>query len=227
MRVLAVGNSHVGALLAGWQKVSARFPQFELAFVGSHSKELRSAVVEDGRIARVHFSKGGDSLGLADYDAFVVVADLAPARVVFTGILERRYSAQVTRAAIEDHVAASLGMDIVRRLIRPNSQAPVFMLSRPERQSNQRKTSAANYEEGRACLADELARHDIVYLAQARRTLDADFVPRPEYYSNAVNLGGRTASRQEVASVGHLNAEGGREAVLDLLTCIERRLTMA
>ena len=227
MRVLAVGNSHVGALLAGWQKVSAQFPQFELAFAGSHSKEMRNAAIKDGRIADVHFSKGGESLGLADYDAFVVVADLAPARVVYTGILERGYSAQVTRAAIEDHVAASLGMDIVRRLVRPNSQAPVFMLSRPERQSNQRKTSAANYEEGRARLADELARHGIVHLAQARSTLDADFVPRPEYYSNAVNLGGKPASRQEIASVGHLNAEGGREAILDLLACIERRLRTA
>jgi len=227
MRVLAVGNSHVGALLAGWQKVSAQFPQFELAFAGSHSKEMRNAAIKVGRIADVHFSKGGESLGLADYDAFVVVADLAPARVVYTGILERGYSAQVTRAAIEDHVAASLGMDIVRRLVRPNSQAPVFMLSRPERQSNQRKTSAANYEEGRARLADELARHGIVYLAQARSTLDADFVPRPEYYSNAVNLGGKPASRQEIASVGHLNAEGGREAILDLLACIERRLRTA
>lgn len=83
MRVCFAGDSHVGALRAGWNLVQGEYPNVTATFFGAPSEGVNYLAVEDGKLvpktpqAKRYFeitSGGQTSMAPGDYDRIVIVS---------------------------------------------------------------------------------------------------------------------------------------------------------
>lgn len=218
MRILVLGSSHIGALARGWKNIQDKYPGYNFDFIGSAGQKFRKAKINKGSIASVPFSTGGGRDLLSKFDAFIVVADFPPLRTTYMRQLElTQYSHQVRQAVLFETYRASISYFALKQLIRPLSDAPVYILSTPEKRDLPLVFTETEYHKTLKSVETIIQSDNVFYVPQPRKTLDDNLKPRDKFYTDAVNIHGQIANHQMKSSLGHLNRLGGEIILSEII----------
>jgi hypothetical protein len=224
MKILVIGNSHVGAIRKGCEFVTNKVKEIELGFIASHSDNLLKAKILDGVIVKAHHYFGSSDLKVNEYDAFVVLGTLPPIRTIFNRLLSSSYSEQLIDTALHDIFEKTIDKHIVENLIRPHSDRPIILLSYPERRNNNLQLNSKDYEKG-VLLINQLTSsyENVFYCPQSLKTLNDYYQPLGKFYDSPISIKGETHNDigMERKAIGHMNHLGGIEQMKCIVDTIE------
>ncbi|MCB1389929.1 MAG: hypothetical protein KDK12_12435 [Rhodobacteraceae bacterium] len=229
MRICILGNSQIGALKLGWEKIRARHPGVEITFFGGPGDTMKHFAVQDGALVagtdrlreNLRTTAGSDRLDPGAYDVFVV----AGYNQGHEPYLDRRLSASVRALTLADRFATSGGTELARRL-RSLTDAPIVLIGAPLRKEGgtSTPTATANYlpVELEPAIEAEAAQAGFAWLGQPRETVTADgFWTRAAYSQGAIRLaderGGGTEADARREDMVHKNADFGALVITTLL----------
>ena len=184
-KICVIGDSHVGALKQGWEKVKHDFPEFSLTFFASRGKLLTHLKVEQGKLQtdRPHIRKhlkqtsgGLDHVDPESFDVFLVYGLEMQAYLPFNYV-----SKNVLLALQQDTLLNTLGWTMVNRL-RTLTDKPLFLGHTP--------MSASDLAPS---VPDELYLQGVEYLnSNLLREVAATLQPQPK---NTIVTGCQTERR--------------------------------
>lgn len=107
MKLAIIGNSHIGSLKRGWDKISASHAGIEPVFFGARQQGLRHLRVQGKELVptedwvrdSIRFTSGGqESISLTEFDSILIYACAAPAFFLAEGSF---YSQQAFRRTMD------------------------------------------------------------------------------------------------------------------------------
>lgn len=211
MKILGIGTSHIGALVKGWGLLQKQFPDIQMEFMGSPSRRLYNASINNSIISNIAFDSSKGCVPVTNYDGFIIAGNL-PAPRFFANIFKsEKYSRQFKGMVIEDIYFSSINYHVLKMLTDAmQSEKTIIQLSMPERRNVKLKLSEDEFLSTTQLMESTINRHgNVQYISQPRSTLNDHSHPIDIYYNDAVNIHGEVANHQSTASIGHLNAKGG------------------
>jgi len=139
IKICVLGNSHVGSLKTGWDRIFGQFPEYELTFFAARSNNLRHLVISNGALVpqneelekSIAFTSGGLKLVKLDfYDAFVIygLGLLIPK-------IDSRISSAVLNIACREKYLNCLNLKLAKK-IRAAVNSNIYIGHIPQEASN-------------------------------------------------------------------------------------------
>jgi len=160
MRLAIIGNSHVGSLKRGWDRIHMEFAPIEITFFAARSDtmrhlELRGHVLvptnEDLKTSLQFTSQGQAEIDLARFDAILLYC--MQARPYFIRRINQAFSVAALRRALRDFTTGRVFFELLK-LIRPAFDGPIFIGHGPmvaaERSADDQSVDA--YLRGSECI---------------------------------------------------------------------------
>lgn len=159
MKLVIIGNSHIGSLRRAWEEISGNYPSVEIVFFGSKRDTLKHMKVQGRKIVptdnivlkSISFVSGGrSSIDPAEFDVALIYG--AQAEPFFFPV-NSFYSSQVIRRTMEDLARGRVHFKLAN-MIRRLSDMPVYIGHTPLRAARKRPRdqSLDSYTRGLALL---------------------------------------------------------------------------
>lgn len=225
-RIFVIGNSHVGSLKQGWDRICEDTDDVELVFFAHRGEKIGAlrlrgrsliATSEDLKDALRFTSGGRDKIDLNDAD-LVLLYGMRLRVPHDTGCT---YSVGVRNQALKDQVNRSISYALLKK-IRSISEVPVVVGHDPLPASRHDRPGDSRQYSDRV-----RAMNDLMFLPlnarllnQPMQTVESGFQTKTEYTSNSTRIAIGTRRDNELhpeKDIRHMNAEFGEMFLTELL----------
>lgn len=240
MRVVVLGNSHLGALKKAWEDGAQLHPELELVFFGSPRQTMRelnasgNELTTDSEKTRKYLAltSGMEDpvIRINEYDVVFLHGLIQRNRMIPLSVKLEQYTTRtgsmptsgLIRAIMAEEFENSMFWHLARE-IRKISNVPLIAAPQPYQSEDSKHYAAAGEELAKWPLAarydgfaeDRVRSFGASYLPQPPETLVNHVFTRREYCLDAVHLT-RQESGAEEGNLSHMNARFGALVLRDL-----------
>ena len=218
-RTCVLGSSFIGAVYAAYKLATQVREAHAVDFFGRAHGGFASVDIADGQFTNLGFRSVTPSPDIFQYTAFVVYADLPSPHAVHLLLQDcarAGYSQQVAQALVYDTVQKTATMRLCRNLANLTGK-PVSVLSANVPAHSKMSIAPKRYV--RSVKLIEQAVAGAAYIAFPPQIFDENYVPRSEFYRDALLIGGEKARSAKV-DYQHMNEAGGLAVLQAIIASI-------